>query len=84
MGTWIETRIMTSGKPGCGVVPLVGTWIETADYELWYPKQFCVVPLVGTWIETLLPRLIISSISVVPLVGTWIETILVIILSPPD
>ena len=33
------------------VVPLVGTWIETA-YERRDYAECGVVPLVGTWIET--------------------------------
>ena len=39
-----------------GVVPYIGTWIETA--VLFYARlSVCVVPYIGTWIETLLQEL---------------------------
>ena len=38
------------------VVPLVGTWIETALNAFWRSAWF-VVPLVGTWIETIVAAL---------------------------
>ena len=47
----LKQETNAGSKPTGRVVPLVGTWIETAI-------QFCavstlsVVPLVGTWIET--------------------------------
>ena len=34
-----------------GVVPYIGTWIETPEVLLEYQKHF-VVPYIGTWIET--------------------------------
>ena len=36
------------------VVPLVGTWIETASMKAAF-QNVLVVPLVGTWIETCSP-----------------------------
>ena len=34
------------------VVPLAGTWIETALLQIGYDSEL-VVPLAGTWIETI-------------------------------
>ena len=59
--------------PFAGVVPLVGTWIETtvgSDRV----RPGLVVPLVGTWIETKKGLNFDLEDDVVPLVGTWIET----------
>ena len=56
-----------------GVVPLVGTWIET-QRRLLQALHILVVPLVGTWIETIRSVSVTTSSGVVPLVGTWIET----------
>ena len=56
------------------VVPLVGTWIETATLRS-ASSSVIVVPLVGTWIETAITSYARNFTIVVPLVGTWIETV---------
>ena len=56
------------------VVPLAGTWIETARMT-GHRHGKMVVPLAGTWIETANLHLSVGSVHVVPLAGTWIETL---------
>ena len=56
-----------------GVVPYIGTWIETPKSRP-IIDDFFVVPYIGTWIETKLKRNELNSLGVVPYIGTWIET----------
>ena len=56
-----------------GVVPYIGTWIETPKSRP-IIDDFFVVPYIGTWIETKLKRNELNRLGVVPYIGTWIET----------
>ena len=59
--------------PVIGVVPYIGTWIETKEI-LCSESDIAVVPYIGTWIETLMVYKLSDGLSVVPYIGTWIET----------
>ena len=56
-----------------GVVPYIGTWIETVSMIARVAKAL-VVPYIGTWIETMIARVAKALALVVPYIGTWIET----------
>ena len=57
-----------------GVVPYIGTWIETKK-EGEVTSLNIVVPYIGTWIETCIICRKRKANAVVPYIGTWIETI---------
>ena len=57
-----------------GVVPYIGTWIETQCFASQRSSKLIVVPYIGTWIETQY-HLDADRASVVPYIGTWIETV---------
>ena len=54
------------------VAPLVGAWIEIADYANLL-KGYEVAPLVGAWIEISEYQITDRLDKVAPLVGAWIE-----------
>ena len=56
-----------------GVVPYIGTWIETAR-RVRETDAKVVVPYIGTWIETITLVISLYTLKVVPYIGTWIET----------
>ena len=56
-----------------GVVPYIGTWIETMIARV-AKALALVVPYIGTWIETRKNKLLLPLVIVVPYIGTWIET----------
>ena len=56
-----------------GVVPYIGTWIETNGIITLQDNPE-VVPYIGTWIETAFVWHQLNRLKVVPYIGTWIET----------
>ena len=65
--------MLRPGSCGFGVVPYIGTWIETDRDERGH-ETVDVVPYIGTWIETNIMCKSEIFAKVVPYIGTWIET----------
>ena len=63
--------------PISGVVPLVGTWIETSSVRYSFLLTQMSFPSWERGLKLPSERLIPNSFTVVPLVGTWIETAVV-------
>ena len=78
MGTWIETLLNIAAPSAPGVVPLVGTWIETSEMSLCSAMLTPSFPLRERGLKLMVRIWIIWLQSVVPLAGTWIETVYVI------